>query len=197
MRANPWGFSLPVAGSSSTQYSTTPERAIVFLSKMALAASFAALLGAPARAGMGDSAIGPRIHTAQIAPVEKVQSVSGGKKYRWYSKGWNGPGYYQPGDASKTGVGWGGGFGWTGGGGGYSDSSAGSTAGGSAASSAVGTKNPVTGGQPMPTAPTHTSPTLTQTTPQPVTQVTPTFYRGYTSGLNINDRPIGSHLPLR
>jgi hypothetical protein len=52
-----------------------------------------------------------------------IGHLVGGRNYCWYSAGWQGPGWYWCGYASRRGLGWGGGEGWHGwssnGGGGY------------------------------------------------------------------------------
>ena len=98
------------------QSSTMPT--IAMLGELLCLASFVGFFAAPAQAAMGGAALGLRLQAALIAPVEKVQSTNGQKRYRWYTNGWNGPGYYQIGDAWNPGVGWGGGYGWAGAGGG-------------------------------------------------------------------------------
>ena len=68
--------------------------------------TISALIAPPAKAAIGGGGLGQRLQAGQFAPVEKAQATTGHKKYRWYANGWNGPGYYEVGDASKTGVGW-------------------------------------------------------------------------------------------
>jgi hypothetical protein len=70
--------------------------------------------------------IGGRVHAAAIAPdglrtaadqlaaVEKVQFMWGGKRYCWYDAGWRGPGWYWCGYRLRRGLGWGGPVGWHG-----------------------------------------------------------------------------------
>jgi hypothetical protein len=51
--------------------------------------------------------------------IEKVQYFTlGDNDYCWYSDGWNGAGWYECGDQSIYGFGWGGAYGWNGWGGG-------------------------------------------------------------------------------
>jgi hypothetical protein len=50
-----------------------------------------------------------------LSPVVQAQLyVYGSKQYCWYNSGWNGPGWYWCGYASRQGIGWGGGSGWHG-----------------------------------------------------------------------------------
>jgi hypothetical protein len=69
---------------------------------------------------------GGRAHAAAIAPdglraaahelaaVEKVQFMWGGRRYCWYDAGWRGPGWYWCGHHWRRGIGWGGPVGWHG-----------------------------------------------------------------------------------
>jgi hypothetical protein len=46
--------------------------------------------------------------------IEKAQYVYLGKPYCWYHYGWAGPGWYRCGYGTRTGLGWGGRYGWHG-----------------------------------------------------------------------------------
>ena len=80
----------------------------------AIAAALSAPFSGSAQAAMGLGDVSPLVQAAQMAPVEKVEFVAGGHRYCWYDKGWNGPGFYWRGYASRSGIGWGGGYGWNG-----------------------------------------------------------------------------------
>lgn len=84
------------------------RRVVVLGQRFCLASvlTISALIAPPAKAAIGGGGLGQRLQAGQFAPVEKAQATTGHKKYRWYANGWNGPGYYEVGDASKTGVGW-------------------------------------------------------------------------------------------
>lgn len=49
---------------------------------------------------------------ADINLIEKAQYVYRGRSYCWYDRGWNGPGWYRCGYATRRGYGWGGPHGW-------------------------------------------------------------------------------------
>src|SRR5215204_3738282 len=50
-----------------------------------------------------------------LDPLENVQIVYwDGRRYCWYDDGWQGPGWYWCGYRWRTGLGWGGGYGWQG-----------------------------------------------------------------------------------
>jgi hypothetical protein len=53
------------------------------------------------------------------AAVTAAPFVYGGADYCWYPNGWQDAGFYQCGYAWRTGLGWGGPWGWNGWGGGY------------------------------------------------------------------------------
>ncbi len=97
----------------ASRTSWTPRPTVVVLGELLCLAGFFMFFGAPAKAAIGAGALGQRTQASQVAPIEKILSTNSQKKYRWYANGWNGPGYYEAGDAWKTGVGWGG-SGWTG-----------------------------------------------------------------------------------
>ena len=90
----------------------------LFLSLM-VAGSFAFPLGSAAEAAIADSPFVSANHVAHVAPVEDVNFIWGGRAFCWYPNGWNGPGFYQCGFAWRTGIGWGGPWGWNGWGGGW------------------------------------------------------------------------------
>ena len=46
--------------------------------------------------------------------IENAQFIVGGRRHCWYTRGWNGAGWYQCGYQSRRGRGWGGGEGWNG-----------------------------------------------------------------------------------
>jgi len=48
----------------------------------------------------------------QPTVVEQAQYIYLGKPYCWYQYGWAGPGWYWCGYGTRTGVGWGGAYGW-------------------------------------------------------------------------------------
>jgi hypothetical protein len=50
---------------------------------------------------------------APASNIENVQFFFGGRRYCWYSEGWQGPGWYWCGYARRRGFGWGGGHGWS------------------------------------------------------------------------------------
>src|SRR5690349_17124987 len=57
---------------------------------------------------------GLRTAADELAVVETVQFVWGGRRYCWYSTGWRGPGWYRCGFRWRRGLGWGGPSGWHG-----------------------------------------------------------------------------------
>lgn len=107
MSSKLWREPAKVCSSRSSQICGTPRRTVVVLGELLCLATFVTFFGAPAKGAIGAGAIGLHTHASQIAPVERVQTTNGRKKYRWYANGWNGPGYYEVGDTWKTGVGWG------------------------------------------------------------------------------------------
>jgi hypothetical protein len=73
----------------------------------------------------GGALYGDRAHAAPLfdglqggAPARNIENVQlflfGGHGYCWYLDGWNGPGWYWCGYASRRGFGWGGPEGWRG-----------------------------------------------------------------------------------
>ena len=86
---------------------------------LALAGSLAFPLASSAEAAVADGVVAEHNPADQIAPVEKAQYVWGGQNYCWYGAGWQGPGWYWCGYAWRTGLGWGGAYGWHGWRGGY------------------------------------------------------------------------------
>jgi hypothetical protein len=85
-----------------------------FTLSLALSVGVALPLASSAEAAIGDSSLGARLLSNQIAPIEKAQFFFGGQNYCWYDDGWQGPGWYWCGYAWNNGVGWGGGYGWHG-----------------------------------------------------------------------------------
>lgn len=79
-----------------------------------LMASAALPLSSAADAAMAYGGIGGDVLQHQFAPVEKAQFLFGGRNYCWYDGGWQGPGWYWCGYAWRSGLGWGGGYGWHG-----------------------------------------------------------------------------------
>jgi len=57
---------------------------------------------------------GVRAAAQNLNAVETVQFIWAGRNYCWYDDGWRGPGWYWCGYAFRTGLGWGGGYGWHG-----------------------------------------------------------------------------------
>ena len=80
---------------------------------LALALGAASTLAGPAQAGISGSAFVAPLPD-QLLPLEKAQFVLNGRNYCWYDAGWQGPGWYWCGYAYRTGLGWGGGYGWNG-----------------------------------------------------------------------------------
>lgn len=81
---------------------------------LALASSLAIPLANTAEAAIADGALGARLGSIQIAPIEDAQFVFGGRNYCWYDDAWQGPGWYWCGYAWRHGYGWGGGYGFHG-----------------------------------------------------------------------------------
>jgi hypothetical protein len=81
---------------------------------MALGAGVSLPLANLAEAAVADGIIGSHISSSQMLPAENVQFFFGGRNYCWYDNGWQGPGFYWCGCAFRTGLGWGGGYGWDG-----------------------------------------------------------------------------------
>jgi hypothetical protein len=79
-----------------------------------LMGSAALPLAGGADAAMAYGGIGGDVLQHQLAPVEKAQFLFGGRNYCWYDTGWRGPGWYWCGYAGRSGLGWGGGYGWNG-----------------------------------------------------------------------------------
>ena len=109
MSSELWGD--PATFCRSLQICWPTRRTVLVLGELLCLGSFLTFFSAPAKAAIGAGASELRTQASQIAQVEQVQWTNGRKKYHWYAKGWNGPGYYEVGDAWKTGVGWGGGVG--------------------------------------------------------------------------------------
>jgi hypothetical protein len=105
MSSKLWGDPATVCRSRSSEICWPPRRAVLVIGKLLRLATVLTVFGAPAKAAIGTGALGLRTQASQIAPVEQVQLTNGRKKYNWHANGWNGPGYYEAGDAWKTGVG--------------------------------------------------------------------------------------------
>jgi hypothetical protein len=94
------------------------------LRKLALSLSLVACATMPlagvAEASIADSAFVPANQMERVAPLEDANFIHGGIPYCWYPNGWRGPGFYLCGWARRSGLGWGGGWGWNGWGGGWS-----------------------------------------------------------------------------
>lgn len=82
------------------------------LSFSLLAAGFAASLASSSQAAIGDGALGARPALADLQQVEKARFFWAGRNYCWYPVGWHGPGWYWCGYGWRTGIGWGGIWGW-------------------------------------------------------------------------------------
>ena len=91
------------------------------LRKLALSFAFAAtsalLLSGCNQTTAGNGVVAP-VPVVQAAPVQGA-FVYGGQNYCWYPAGWKGAGFYWCGYPWRTGLGWGGIYGWNGWGGGY------------------------------------------------------------------------------
>jgi hypothetical protein len=81
---------------------------------LALAGGLALPLASAADAAMMDGFIASPHPSDQFIPIEQAQFVFNGRPYCWYDDGWQGPGWYWCGYAYRTGLGWGGGYGWNG-----------------------------------------------------------------------------------
>jgi hypothetical protein len=81
------------------------------LTAAALAAS--SVIGVAQAAPIADQS-GVRQSAINLNDVQKTQFFWGGQNYCWYPVGWHGPGWYWCGYASRSGLGWGGGYGWHG-----------------------------------------------------------------------------------
>jgi hypothetical protein len=68
-----------------------------------LGSATAAPLGALSRVGVAADSLNV---------IEQAQYVWRGRHYCWYDRGWNGPGWYWCGYATRPGYGWGGVRGW-------------------------------------------------------------------------------------
>jgi hypothetical protein len=55
---------------------------------------------------------GGAVREPTLSAVEPVQYIYLGKPYCWYHYGWAGPGWYRCGYGTRTGLGWGGSYGW-------------------------------------------------------------------------------------
>jgi hypothetical protein len=58
--------------------------------------------------------LSPGLPVWQQTAIEKVQYIYLGKPYCWYHYGWAGPGWYRCGYGTRSGLGWGGTYGWNG-----------------------------------------------------------------------------------
>ena len=83
------------------------------VSSVALAAIAAATSGFAQAAVTGPSAA---LRTAidDLNTIENAQYRFEGRRHCWYTRGWNGTGWYQCGYQARRGHGWGGGEGWNG-----------------------------------------------------------------------------------
>jgi hypothetical protein len=79
----------------------------------ALAATAASMSGFAQAAATGPST-GIRAAIDDLNVVQDAQFVFGGQRHCWYTRGWNGTGWYRCGYSSRRGHGWGGGEGWNG-----------------------------------------------------------------------------------
>jgi hypothetical protein len=79
----------------------------------ALAATAASMSGFAQAAATGPSS-GIRTAIDDLNVVQDAQFVFGGQRHCWYTRGWNGTGWYRCGYSSRRGHGWGGGEGWNG-----------------------------------------------------------------------------------
>ncbi|HTS41286.1 MAG TPA: hypothetical protein VMH84_12185 [Xanthobacteraceae bacterium] len=77
------------------------------------AAAIAALTGVAAVAAPGSSQ-GVRAAAEQAAITQDAAFIFGGHRHCWYTRGWNGPGWYWCGYSHRHGHGWGGAEGWNG-----------------------------------------------------------------------------------
>ena len=55
-----------------------------------------------------------RAAAADLAVTRPIQFLHLGKPYCWYPYGWAGPGWYWCGYGTRSGLGWGGAYGWNG-----------------------------------------------------------------------------------
>lgn len=77
----------------------------------ALAGTGAAMSGIAQAAATGPST-GIRAAVDDLNVAENAQFRFEGRRHCWYSRGWNGPGWYWCGYHHRRGHGWGGGEGW-------------------------------------------------------------------------------------
>lgn len=88
------------------------------LKKAVFAAGMLAIGGmaatGPAQAAVQGGADAIRQAAENGAITEQAQFLFGGRNYCWYNDGWQGPGWYWCGYASRPGFGWGGPVGWNG-----------------------------------------------------------------------------------
>jgi hypothetical protein len=83
-----------------------------FATAAALAAGVA-MIGTGTEAAAFPALGGLRVAIDTMALTENVQLyVYEGRRYCWYDDGWRGPGWYWCGYRSRSGYGWGGGYGW-------------------------------------------------------------------------------------
>ena len=83
------------------------------LTLTATLAVMGALIGGRSHAAVVDP-IALRAAADELAAVETVQFVWGGRRYCWYYHAWRGPGWYRCGYRWHRGIGWGGPLGWHG-----------------------------------------------------------------------------------
>jgi hypothetical protein len=79
----------------------------------ALAATGVMMSGLAQAAATGPST-GVRAAVEDLDMVQNAQFVFEGRRHCWYTRGWNGAGWYRCGYASRRGHGWGGAEGWNG-----------------------------------------------------------------------------------
>jgi hypothetical protein len=119
-RTRPRGYRFTQSGTPTSKASRLQK---LKLSSRKRALALASCAGMPlwdiAEASIADSAFAPASEMKRIAPVEEAFFVHRGVTYCWYPNGWRGAGFYQCGWAWRSGLGWGGGWGWNGWGGGW------------------------------------------------------------------------------
>ena len=79
---------------------------------VAVVAGTILFLAGAAQAGIGSTA--PGMAADGLTLTNQVDFIFGGRKHCWYEDGWNGPGWYWCGYATRKGKGWGGGEGYRG-----------------------------------------------------------------------------------